>query len=55
MIDGVWEARRSHVAMSKLVFTFLGSDITFNTISMSEIEKTQKKLKAITETKLNKS
>jgi hypothetical protein len=38
MIDGVWE-EGGDVAMNKLVLTFLGSDITFNTISMSEIEK----------------
>ena len=40
MIDGVWELG-GQVAMSKLVFTFLGSDITFNIISMSEIENTE--------------
>jgi len=40
MIDGVWELG-GQVAMNKLVFTFLGSDITFNTISMSEIENTE--------------
>jgi len=40
MIDGVWEDGGA-VAMNKLVFTFLGSDITFNTISMSEIENTE--------------
>jgi hypothetical protein len=40
MIDGVWE-EGGDVAMNKLVFTFLGSDITFNTISMSEIENTE--------------
>lgn len=39
MVDGVWELG-GQVAMSKLVFTFSGSDITFNTISMSEIENT---------------
>jgi hypothetical protein len=40
MIDGVWELG-GQVSMNKLVFTFLGSDITFNTISMSEIENTE--------------
>jgi hypothetical protein len=40
MIDGLWEDGGA-VAMNKLVFTFLGSDITFNTISMSEIENTE--------------
>jgi hypothetical protein len=40
MIDGVWELG-GQVAMNKLVFTFLGSDITFNIISMSEIENTE--------------
>jgi hypothetical protein len=40
MIDGVWELG-GQVSMNKFVFTFLGSDITFNTISMSEIENTE--------------
>ena len=40
MVDGVWELG-GQVAMGKFVFTFLGSDITFNTISMSEIENTE--------------
>jgi len=40
MVDGVWELG-GQVAMNKLVFTFSGSDITFNTISMSEIENTE--------------
>ena len=40
MVDGVWELG-GQVSMNKLVFTFLGSDITFNTISMSEIENTE--------------
>ena len=40
MVDGVWE-KGGQVAMGKFVFTFLGSDITFNTISMSEIENTE--------------
>jgi hypothetical protein len=40
MVDGVWELG-GQVAMNKLVFTFLGSDITFNIISMSEIENTE--------------
>ena len=40
MVDGVWE-QGGQVAMGKFVFTFLGSDITFNTISMSEIENTE--------------
>ncbi len=40
MVDGVWE-QGGQVAMGKFVFTFSGSDITFNTISMSEIENTE--------------
>jgi len=40
MVDGVWELG-GQVSMNKLVFTFSGSDITFNTISMSEIENTE--------------
>jgi hypothetical protein len=40
MVDVVLE-QGGQVSMNKLVFTFSGSDITFNTISMSEIENTE--------------